>query len=51
VNAGGSVTFTITPDPGYGVLSVMVDGVQKGSITTFTFDNVAADHSINAYFR
>ncbi|HUJ16562.1 MAG TPA: chitobiase/beta-hexosaminidase C-terminal domain-containing protein [Nitrospirota bacterium] len=51
VNTGDSVTFTITPDPGYGVLSVLVDGVQKGSITTFTFDNVTTNHSINAYFR
>jgi hypothetical protein len=51
VNEGDTITFTITPDPGYVVQSVIVDGVQKGPVTTFTFDNVTANHTINAYFR
>jgi hypothetical protein len=51
VNKGDSVTFTITPNPGYQVSSVIVDGKQKGTLTSYTFTNVSADHTINAYFK
>jgi hypothetical protein len=51
VNKGGSITFTITPNPGYQVSGVIVDGTQKGTITSYTFTNVSADHTINAYFK
>ena len=36
--------------PGYQVLNVFVDGVSKGAITSFTFTNVTADHTIDAAF-
>ena len=51
VNPGASQTFTITPNAGYKVASVTVDGTTLGSpVTSFTFSNVTANHSIAATF-
>ncbi len=50
-NAGSNASFTITPNAGYMVYSVLVDGVQKGGITSYTFQNVKTDHTIDAYFK
>jgi len=50
VNRGNSQTYTITPDTGYEVRYVVVDGVSKGAVTNLTITNVAADHTIIAYF-
>lgn len=50
VNYGGSQTFTITPNTGYHVSDVTVDGVSQGAITSYTFTNVTADHTITATF-
>ena len=49
VNYGGSRTFTITPNAGYHVAFVAIDGISVGPITTYTFSNVTEDHSIIAY--
>ncbi|HUI68187.1 MAG TPA: hypothetical protein VL087_08245 [Nitrospirota bacterium] len=51
VNRGDSRTYTITPNAGYVVYSVLIDGVQKGGITSYTFSDVSADHTIDAYVR
>jgi hypothetical protein len=51
VNAGDSITYTITPNAGYVVYSVLVDGTQKGGITSYTFSDVKANHTIDAYVR
>ena len=51
VVAGGSKTLTMIPDPGYQVLSVIVDGANQGAVTTYTFTNVTANHIIAAYFK
>jgi len=51
VNKGASQTFTITPNPGYQVRSVIVDGANWGAKTSFTFTSVTANHTINAYFK
>ncbi|MCR4590923.1 MAG: InlB B-repeat-containing protein [Lachnospiraceae bacterium] len=50
VAEGGSITYTIAPDNGYGVLMVSVDGEQKGAYTTFTFNNIKRDHTISVAF-
>jgi beta-glucanase (GH16 family) len=50
VNAGASQTFTITPNSGFTISSVTVDGVNQGAITSFTFSNVQANHTISAAF-
>jgi Tfp pilus tip-associated adhesin PilY1 len=47
---GGSKTFAIIPDPGYTVSDVVVDGSSKGPATSWTFDNIKADHTIAASF-
>jgi hypothetical protein len=51
VNNGDSQIYTIAPNQGYQVLSVIVDGVNKGAITNYTFTNITANHTINSYFK
>ncbi len=50
VNSGGSQTFTITPNSGYSISSVIVDGASVGAVSTYTFNNVTANHTIAATF-
>ena len=50
VNHGGSQTFTITANTGYHVADVLVDGVSVGAVTSYTFTNVTANHTIAASF-
>ena len=50
VNFGGSQAYTITPNAGYHVADVLVDGVSQGAITTYTFSSVNATHTIDASF-
>ncbi len=50
VNHGASRSFTITPDAGYHIDSVVVDGVNQGTPSSYDFTNVTADHTISAYF-
>jgi hypothetical protein len=47
---GANQTFTITPDSGYYVASLVIDSVADGAQETFTFTNVTANHSIAATF-
>ena len=51
VNYGDSKTFTITPNPGYKIKDVKVDGASVGSVSTYTFMNVEADHTIEVVFE
>jgi 6-phosphogluconolactonase (cycloisomerase 2 family) len=50
VNSGASQSFTITPNTGYRVADVLVDGSSVGAVTSFTFTNVIANHTIAASF-
>ncbi len=50
VNAGASQSFTITPDSGFSVADVLVDGASVGALTSFTFSNVNTFHTIVASF-
>ncbi len=50
VNCGADQAYTITPDAGYNIQNVIVDGVSQSSIPTYTFTNVTATHSISASF-
>ncbi|MDR0205837.1 MAG: T9SS type A sorting domain-containing protein, partial [Bacteroidales bacterium] len=47
---GTDVTFTITPDEGYKVSFVLVNGTNIGEITSYTFSNVDGDGTIDAFF-
>ena len=50
VAEGSDQTFTISPDAGYHVEDVAVDGASMGAISLYTFSYVTADHTINASF-
>ncbi len=50
VSSGASQTFTITADTGYQVADVLVDGSSVGEVSSYTFTNVTADHTISASF-
>ena len=50
VPQNGSQAFTITPNAGFHVLDLLVDGGSVGALTAFTFTNVVANHTIAASF-
>ncbi len=50
VAAGGSRAFTITPNTGYVISDVKVDNVSVGAVTSYSFTNVNANHTISATF-
>jgi hypothetical protein len=50
VNCGSNQAFTITPNGGFSVLDVLVDGSSVGAVTSYTFSNVTANHTISATF-
>ncbi|PKN37545.1 MAG: hypothetical protein CVU62_07370, partial [Deltaproteobacteria bacterium HGW-Deltaproteobacteria-2] len=47
---GTDKTFNIIPANGYAVADVLVDGVSVGKVTSHTFNNVTANHTISASF-
>jgi len=50
VALGAAQTFTLSPDPGYHVADVLVDGASVGAVTSYTFSDVKAAHTISASF-
>jgi hypothetical protein len=50
VTFGSSFTATITPNTGYHIINVNVDGVSQGAITSYPFTNVIANHTVAATF-
>lgn len=44
-------TLTITPDDGYQIADVLVDGESVGPVSSYTFTSVLAAHSIRAVFE
>ena len=50
VNSGSNTAFTITPNANYHVADVLVDGISAGAVTSHTFTNVVATHTISATF-
>ena len=51
VREGGSLTLTITPDKGYVVSSVKIDGKNVGAVKSYTLTNVMGSHAITVTFR
>jgi hypothetical protein len=51
VTEGDNQTFTITANNGYRISDVLVDGQSVGAVSTYTFENVTGDHTIEATFR
>lgn len=50
VRRGARQTFTLTPDPLYRVQDLLIDGRSVGALTSYSFEAVAADHTISASF-
>jgi hypothetical protein len=51
INSGSDTTFTIAPDAGYRLDSLLIDGVRNvDSAATYTFKNVTANHTIRVTF-
>lgn len=50
VKKGTNKTFTITPDAGYVISAVTVDGVNRGAIGIYTFTKIKVAHTISATF-
>ena len=50
VNEGDSQDFNITPNAGYAISDVLVDGNSVGAVSSYTFTNVTDDHTIHADF-
>lgn len=48
---GEDIVYAITPDYGYMVKDVVVDGVSQGNITSYTFEKVNKAHTIEATFE
>ena len=51
VREGMDQTFTVTPDKGYVVAKVLVDGRNVGAVKSYTFKNVTKEHTIEVTFR
>ncbi|MDR0207370.1 MAG: chitobiase/beta-hexosaminidase C-terminal domain-containing protein [Bacteroidales bacterium] len=51
VKHGDSKTFEMVPNQEYKVSDVVVNGVSEGAITFYTFHNVKANGTLNAYFK
>jgi hypothetical protein len=50
VAQGASQAYTITPGTGYTIAQVLVDTVSVGTVTTYSFNSVAASHAIAVSF-
>ena len=50
VREGRDQTFTITPDKGYAVSTVKIDGKSIGAVKSYTFENVSRTHTIEVVF-
>ena len=51
VGYGDSVTFTITPDEGYNIKDVKIDGVSVGAVSSYIFTNVKKVYTISVEFE
>lgn len=50
VDSGRNITFTITPDSGYKISTLLVDGKVITPVSTYTFNNVTNRHAISVSF-
>lgn len=51
VNQGSNKSFTITPDSGYSINDVLVDGSSVGAVSSYTFTNITQNHTIFTTFK
>ena len=48
--ANASQSYTITPATGYKIAGVVVDGTAVGAVSSYSFSNITANHTIAASF-
>ena len=51
IKTGSNQTYVITPNSGYAVSDVLVDGKSVGAVTKYVFENIRKDHTISAKFQ
>jgi hypothetical protein len=51
VDCAADESFTITANPGYRILDVLVDDSSIGAVSSYSFENVQDDHTIVASFE
>jgi len=51
VGHGQNQTFEIKPADCFHIREVLADGVSQGAVSSYTFENVTADHNIRAVFE
>ncbi|MEF9919964.1 MAG: hypothetical protein RR741_02505 [Erysipelotrichaceae bacterium] len=51
VYEGTNLTYTITPNPGYQIKDVLVDGVSVGALSSYEFVNITKNNTIEAQFE
>lgn len=49
-DSGSNVTFAIKPNTGYRITDVKVDGTSVGPVSSYAFNSLKADHTIQASF-
>ena len=50
VKEGESLTVTLTPDEGYEIAQLRIDGESVGAVEEYTIENLDSDHSVYAVF-
>ena len=50
LSPGASQGYSVSPNSGWAIYSLKVDGVEQGALTSYTFNNVLADHNIKASY-
>jgi streptogramin lyase len=50
VASGSNQTFTVTPNANFKLVDVKVDNASVGSVSSYTFSNIVANHTISATF-
>lgn len=51
VYSGDTQSYTFSPSANYKISNVLVDGISQGAITSYTFTNVVANHTISVVFE
>jgi hypothetical protein len=51
VSSGSSASYTIKPNANYHILDVKADGISVGQLSSYTFKNVSAEHTITVSFE
>ena len=51
VDDGVTKTFTFTPNEGYKISDVLVDGVSVGAVSSYTFSNITSNHTLSVTFK